>query len=44
MAKLSINFKEFLSHAHGNIEDLNKVFESFIKFRIIINAYYNYIV
>ena len=46
--KLSINFEEILSHAHGNFKEQNKVLESSLIFinyhNIIINAYYNYIV
>jgi len=42
--KLSTNFKEILSHAHGNFEEQNTVLESSISIInyciIIINAYY----
>jgi len=46
--KLSINFKDILSHTHGNFEEQNKVFDSYIiiiNYCIIIaNAYYNCII
>jgi hypothetical protein len=48
MPKLSINFEENLSHAHGTIEDQNKFLKSsiiiIIHLIIIFNAYYNYII
>ena len=46
--KLSINFEEILTRAHGNVEEQNKVLESStiiinycIIIIIIINAYFN---
>ena len=36
MPKLSVNFEEILSRAHGDFEEQNKVFEYFI---ININDY-----
>jgi hypothetical protein len=46
--KLSINFEEILSGAHGNFEKQNRVLEPsiiIINSCIIINAiYYNYII
>jgi len=44
---MSINFKEILSCAHGNLEEQNKVLEPsliIINCCIIINAYYNHII
>jgi len=46
-AKLSIKFRESLSHGHGNFEDQNKFLEPsviIINDCIIISAYYNSIV
>jgi hypothetical protein len=41
--KLSINFDEILSRAHGSSEEQNKVLEpSTIIYCNIINAHYNY--
>jgi len=47
--KLSINFEETLSRAHGSTEDQNKVLDSSIIIIInyciiLVNAYYNYII
>ena len=48
--KLALNFKEILSRAHGNFEEQNKVFDSYIIIIIInyciiiVNAYYNCII
>jgi hypothetical protein len=46
--KLSIDFKEILSHAHGNFEEQNEVLEPSMiiinYFIITINAYDNRIV
>jgi hypothetical protein len=50
MPEFSINFKEILSHSHGNFEKQNKVLElpiiiiNYCIIIIIINAHYNYIV
>jgi len=45
LPKLSINFEEILSRAHGNFEEQNKVLEPsiiIINLFIITNSYYCY--
>jgi hypothetical protein len=47
MLNLSINFEEILLLVHGYFKEQNRVLESsriIIHYRVIINAYYNYVV